>query len=172
MALSVAVSAERRRYFIFWTDTMQIISNIALISINETLVIQLISFLVFLFVINRVMIQPLRGVALERENHIQKIQEEAREAEEEIERLMKRMKKQEAVTVRTAHEISSKLEASGNQEADEIVHAAHREVAKMSQENRQLVAAQVSEARKSIQKEAESLAVGMMEKLLERRLTP
>ena len=39
---------------------MQIISNIALISINETLIVQLISFLIFLFVINRIMFRPLR----------------------------------------------------------------------------------------------------------------
>ena len=39
---------------------MQIISNIALISINETLVVQLISFLIFLFIINRIMFRPLR----------------------------------------------------------------------------------------------------------------
>ena len=34
---------------------MEIVSNIALISINETLVVQLVSFLLFVFIINRVM---------------------------------------------------------------------------------------------------------------------
>ena len=45
---------------------MQIITNIALISINETLIVQLLSFLIFLFIINRVMIRPLRGVMSDR----------------------------------------------------------------------------------------------------------
>lgn len=151
---------------------MQIISNIALISINETLIIQLISFLVFLFIINRVMIQPLRDIAQERENHIENIQLEAKEAEKEIERLVKRLRKQESETVRTAHDIRYKIEESGKQEAEDIVHAAYRQVEKMSRENRQHVDGLVSEARKSVRKEAESLAVGMIEKLLERRLTP
>ncbi len=35
---------------------MQIVSSIALISINETLVIQVISFLILLFVMNRIML--------------------------------------------------------------------------------------------------------------------
>ena len=150
---------------------MQIISNIALISINETLVIQLISFLVFLFIINRVMIQPLRSVVQERENHIQNIQEDAKEAEKEIERLMKRLKKQEADVIREAHSVREQIEGSGKQEADGIVNTTLQEVEKLTQENRLKVAALVTDARKSIQKEAESLAVGMMEKLLERRLT-
>ena len=38
---------------------MQIVSNVALISINETLVVQLISFLIFLFVINRIMFSSI-----------------------------------------------------------------------------------------------------------------
>ena len=150
---------------------MQIISNIALISLNETLIIQLISFLVFLFIINRIMIQPLRGVVQERENHIQNIQEDANKAEKEIERLMKRLKKQEAEVIREAHEIREKIEGSGKQEADGIVKVARRDVEKLSQENRRQLTALVTEARKSIQKEAQSLAVGLMEKLLERRLT-
>jgi F-type H+-transporting ATPase subunit b len=151
---------------------MQIISNIALISINETLIIQLISFLIFLFIINRVMIQPLRGVVQERENHIQNIQDDAKDADKEIERLMKRLKKQEAEVIREAHAIREQIEVSGKQQADGIVESAQKEVDKLSQENQRLVSALVSEARQSIQKEAESLSVGMMEKLLERRLTP
>lgn len=151
---------------------MQIISNVALISINETLIIQLISFLVFLFIINRVMIQPLRGVALERESHIQNIQDDAQEAEQEIERLMKRLRKQEAEVIREAHEVREQIEGVGKQEADGMVKIAQREVEKLSKENRQQLSQRVAEAKTSIQKEAEALAVGMMEKLLERRLTP
>jgi F-type H+-transporting ATPase subunit b len=151
---------------------MQIVSNIALISINETLIIQLISFLVFLFILNKVMIQPLRGVAQERENHIQTIQEDAQVAEQEIERLMDRLKKQEAEVIRDAHKIREQIEGSGKQEADDIIKATQREMELLSQENRQQVAERVAEAKKSIQKEAEVLAVGMMERLLERRITP
>ena len=49
---------------------MHIISNIALITINETLFIQLISFLIFLFLINRIMFKPLQKTIQQREEHI------------------------------------------------------------------------------------------------------
>ena len=63
---------------------MQIISNIALISINETLIVQLLSFLIFLFIINRVMIRPLRGVMSDREQHIVAIKSATVDAQKDL----------------------------------------------------------------------------------------
>ena len=66
--------AEHRGTFLFsGIRKMQIVSNVALISINETFLVQLISFLIFLFIINRVMIRPLRGVMREREEYVEKL---------------------------------------------------------------------------------------------------
>ena len=150
---------------------MQIISTIAMIRINETLIIQLISFLIFLFIINRIMIQPLRSVSQEREAHIQKIELDTVAAEKKVEQVLKQIQKQEAKAIDTAQEIREKIEESGKLEADEIIHATLREVENLSKENRRRVAAMVEEVKMSIPKEAETLAVGMMEKLLDRRLS-
>ena len=150
---------------------MQIISTIAMISINETLIIQLISFLIFLFIINRIMIQPLRSVSQEREAHIQKIELDTVAAEKKVEQVLKQIQKQEAKAIDTAQEIREKIEESGKLEADEIIHATLREVENLSKENRRQVSAMVEEVRMSVPKEAETLAVGMMEKLLDRRLS-
>jgi len=150
---------------------MQIISTIAMISINETLIIQLISFLIFLFIINRIMIQPLRSVSQEREAHIQKIELDTVAAEKKVEQVVKQIKKQETKAFDTAHEIREKIEESGKLEADEIIHVTLLEVENLSKENHRQVSAMVEEVRKSVQKEAETLAVGMMEKLLDRRLS-
>ncbi|MDP4978422.1 MAG: hypothetical protein NWQ21_03110 [Desulfobacterales bacterium] len=150
---------------------MQIISTIAMISINETLIIQLISFLIFLFIINRIMIQPLRSVSQEREAHIQKIELDTVAAEKKVEQVLKQIQKQEAKAIDTAQEIREKIEESGKLEADDIIHATLREVENLSKENRRQVAALVEEVRMSVPKEAETLAVGMMEKLLDRRLS-
>jgi F-type H+-transporting ATPase subunit b len=150
---------------------MQIISTIAMISINETLIIQLISFLIFLFIINRIMIQPLRSVAQEREAHIQKIELDTVAAQKKVEQVEKQIKKQETKALDAAHGIREKIEESGRLEADEIIHDTLREVETISKENLRHVSAMVEDARKSVQKEAETLAVGMMEKLLDRRLS-
>ena len=41
---------------------MEIITTNALISINATFFVQLITFLLFMVIMNRIMYQPLRGV--------------------------------------------------------------------------------------------------------------
>ena len=75
---------------------MQIISNIALISINETLIVQVISFLIFLFIINRVMFRPLRSVVAERQSHIEHIRQDIVAAGEKFESLTNQIEEQEA----------------------------------------------------------------------------
>ena len=63
---------------------MEIISNIALISINETMVVQLFSFIVFIFILNRIMIRPLRSSAHDREIYIENLSVDISNAQKEM----------------------------------------------------------------------------------------
>ena len=71
---------------------MEIVSNIALISINATMFHQLIAFLVFLFIINRIMFRPLRSVMGERESFMEKIRLDTVDATKEFEHLTATLK--------------------------------------------------------------------------------
>jgi F-type H+-transporting ATPase subunit b len=149
---------------------MQIISNIALISINETLLVQLLSFLIFLFIINRMMFRPLQNVRSERTNYMDKIKTDTRDAAKELETLTDQLKAQES-TVRTqALGLKQEIEVSGTMQAAEIIASAREQIEALKETAEAEVEAQISEARKHIQKESETLAVNIMEKLLERRL--
>ena len=149
---------------------MQIISNIALISINETLLVQLLSFLIFLFIINRMMFRPLQNVRSERTNYMDKIKMDTRDAAKELETLTDQLKAQES-TVRTqALGLKQEIEASGSMQAAEIIASAREQIETLKETAELEVEAQISEARKHIQKESETLAVNIMETLLERRL--
>ena len=74
---------------------MHIISNIALISINETLFVQLLSFLIFLFIINRIMFRPLKRVMNVRVDYIDQIKTDTVDAIQEFEKLTEKLKMQE-----------------------------------------------------------------------------
>ena len=151
---------------------MQIISNIALISINETLIVQVISFLIFLYIINRVMFRPLRSVVAERQNHIEHIRQDIVAAGKKFESLTNQIKKQEA-TVRTeAFRQKKKLEDAGSRQADEIFVSTQKAIAAEKDKALKEIDAQVAEAKKYIQKESETLALSIMEKVLDRRLNP
>jgi F-type H+-transporting ATPase subunit b len=147
---------------------MQIISNVALISINETLILQIISFLIFLFIINRVMFRPLRKVMNERESYIENIQKDIVAAENQFEDLTNQIQAQEKAVRNEAFEQKEQLEASGSQQAAEILASTREEINTLRAEAQKEVDAQISAARKYVQKESEDLAKNIIETVLYR----
>jgi F-type H+-transporting ATPase subunit b len=151
---------------------MEIVSNSALISINETLIVQVIAFLVFLFIINRIMFRPLRNVMHERESYIQNLQNDIAAAEDDYALLTGQINEQEAALRKEALQINAKLEKAANQQSDEILATTRKEIDDLKKKTEKEVEAQLIEARKQIQIESEALALSIMEKVLEREFSP
>jgi F-type H+-transporting ATPase subunit b len=149
---------------------MEIISNIALITINATLFHQLIAFLIFLFIINRIMFRPLKSVMAERNTVIEKIKLDTTSAGNILERLNDELKERESQVRSEALQVQHELEEKGNQQSAEIMQSTLREIELLREKNEASVKAQIMEARKHLQKESETLAQNIMEKLLGRRL--
>lgn len=151
---------------------MQIISNIALISINETFIVQIISFLIFLYIINRIMFQPLRSIMADRENHIKSIQQDIVTADNKLDALADQIRVQESAVKSEAFAQKASLEEAGGRRADEIFTDTRKEI-EAARESAQIeVDAQLIEAKKHIEKESEILMLSVMEKVLNRRLSP
>ena len=149
---------------------MELISNIALITINATLFHQLIAFLIFLFIINRIMFRPLRKVMAERDGVIEKIKADTTNAGKTLERLNEELKERESEVRIEALKVQHELEANGNQVCAEILKSTLQEIETLKDKNEAIVKNQITEARKHLQKEAEALSMNIMEKLLGRRL--
>ncbi len=151
---------------------MQIISNIALISINETFIVQIISFLIFLYIINRIMFQPLRSIMADRENHIKSIEQDIVAADNKLDALADQIRAQESAVKMEAFAQKAKLEEAGDHRANEIFLATRKEIEAAREKAQKEVDIQVLEAKKYIKEESESLALSVMEKVLNRRLNP
>ena len=151
---------------------MQIIDTIALISINETLIVQLVSFLIFLFIINRVMIRPLRGVMTEREQHIDTIKQDIVDAQRDLAEKTRQSQAKEARMRADAMQFEREMEALGQKEAATIVAEAETEIARLRNDAEAEIKSQLTAARKEIEQKSETLALHIMEKVLERSLNP
>ncbi len=149
---------------------MEIVSNIALISINETTLVQIVSFLVFLLVINRVMFRPLRETMAEREGFIEGIHQDIAAAGQELDTLLEKMRRQEAAARDEAQQVKSALEAAAGQEAATVLAAARQDVAALSRNTEQDIARMLSAAQQAIDAETKHLAVSIMEKLMGRKV--
>lgn len=150
---------------------MSIISNIALISINETLIIQLISFLIFLFLINRIMFRPLGRVMRKRSEYMEGLKQGVVEAEREVVRLTEELGEKEAAAKQEALEQKKELELFGAGQADEIYASVRNEILQLKNQAAQDVEVQINLARESLQAESKAIAKGIMEKVLNRRVS-
>jgi F-type H+-transporting ATPase subunit b len=149
---------------------MQIISNVALISINETLLFQIISFLIFLFIFNRIILRPLRRVMHERQIHIENTQKIIVDTESKFEALTAQIQEQEKAVRNEALEQTEKLAASAAKEADEIMESTREEINALRAEAQKEVDARISAARTHVQKEAEGLVKNIIATVLYRSL--
>lgn len=149
---------------------MEIVTTVAMVSINETLIIELISFLIFLFLINRIMFRPLRSVMQERDEHISGLGHDIQNAKQRIEDLNAQLDEQEKAAIDEATSRRIDLETEGAKQAESILAESKNEINGIKIENQEFVDQQIAEARKTLKTEAERLATEMMEKILERRL--
>jgi len=149
---------------------MQIISNIALISINETMFVQLVSFLIFVFIMNRIMFRPLKSTMDEREQYLETLSQEIQGTKKEAEDIKRELRKQENSVRDQAFEVQKALEEEGNREAAQIHSDFEKEVAELKLKTLEEVNAKVDEARKHLGAESEALAISIMEKVLDRRI--
>jgi F-type H+-transporting ATPase subunit b len=151
---------------------MEIISNIALISINETMIVQVVGFLVFLFVINRIMFRPLRNVISDRDIHIERVKRDITQAQKEVASITSQIQQQDAATRQEALALRDDLEAAGSQQAQEIFESVKKKIAADRQKVQQEIEVRIAEERKAVKKESEDLALNIIEKIIGRRPHP
>lgn len=149
---------------------MEIIATNALISINETFLVQLVSFLIFLYIINRIMFRPLLSTMEQRDEYIDRVREEILAGRKTLDQLIREVDEQRARVIQEADAEVSSLESDGDRRASELIETARQEIADLRLETESQVMAQVQQAREAMAAEIDVLTVTVMEKVLQRRL--
>ncbi len=150
---------------------MEVISTVALISINATLAAQLISFLIFLFIINRLMFRPLQDVMGERERCVEDMQQEIVAAEADINDILTILEEEETKAKQEALAIQKNLEKEGIQQAETALKETTAEIERLKAETSQAVEQQILEVKQHLAQESEKLSRIIMEKALDRSLS-
>ena len=148
---------------------MKIIETIALITINETLYFQLLSFLLFLFILNRIMIRPLRRVMGEREALLDRISQDITDTEQSFHDVEHQIELQENDARREAFKIRDQIEASGQHMADDLIAKTREEINALKVKAHKEADDHLAAARQEIQKEAAIISEQMIVSLLGRR---
>ena len=149
---------------------MEIVSNIALISINETMLVQLVSFLIFLFIINRIMFRPLQKTMTEREEYIDSLKADIVEADQSLDNVKRQIEDSEAAVRQEAFRMRESMKDEANAAADDIFGKVREDIDARRAEAEQYVAGQVAQAQQHLEAESKALAASIMEKVLGRSI--
>lgn len=148
---------------------MEIIKTNALITINETLWVQMIIFLVFLFLINRIMFRPVRRNLAEREDHFAALRRAILRLKEEMGTLLRETRAEERRLQATARRTVEELRQAGRQEADRLVDQALSDIKQQYLAAEKQLKASLMVARRQTEAEASQLTTAIIQHLLDRR---
>jgi F-type H+-transporting ATPase subunit b len=151
---------------------MKIIETIALITINHSLFFQLASFLLLLFVLNRIMFRPLRQVMNEREALLTGMADEISTAEQTYSDIGHQIESQESSARREASKLRDEIEEAGQQSAAAVLEQARERINALKAKAKEETAAQMAAARQEIEREAAVISDQMVASLLGRRSAP
>jgi F-type H+-transporting ATPase subunit b len=141
-----------------------------LISLDKSLIIQAINFLVLLFILWKLLYKPLVAKMEERTQAIKKSLEEAQAARAEAER----QRQQHAAQIQAALAEAQQIRATAMKEAAEeqrrLVEAARGEAAKLVASAKAEMDQDIRRAREQLRQEVGDLAVQIAERLIKKSL--
>jgi F-type H+-transporting ATPase subunit b len=141
-----------------------------MISINATLLVQLIHFLLLLFIMNRLMLQPLLKVIREREAYTVNTKSEIKDIEVKIGQLKEQFIAKENGARKDAAQERTDILSVGMGEADGFLNKSREEVSVIRQQAEKEVEAEVSKTQPLLADQASSLVSGIMQKIIGRRI--
>ena len=141
-----------------------------MISINATLVIQVIHFLILLYILNRLMFKPILRLMDERDEHIKEAKNGAEEAFDKTEALKERFVSKMHGARSEATRERSELRETGITETKELLERYKGNAAGMMAKTDKEAEREVEMARPLMHDQVTVLAEGIIEKMLGRRI--
>ena len=150
---------------------MEVIQTTALISINATFLVQLVSFLIFVAIMNRVMFRPLREAMAKRKFRIRKLHEEIGAADKKLAGIEADLAEQKRTIREEARDVNKSLEVAAGNQIAELFNETRQKTAAMRRSAEERVSGQLQVAREQVAGEARQLSTQIMQKILQRRLS-
>lgn len=150
---------------------MEIISTTALISINATFIAQMLSFMIFVFILNRLMLRPLTGVIEQRREFTEGMKNDISSADQKLKDLVADLENQKEAVKNEAFKVNKEMEQLASEEAAGLFTDVRKQIVQMSQAAEKDLDRQFKEAQKYFEEETQAISVIMMEQVLGRKMS-
>lgn len=142
-----------------------------MISINATLFVQVIHFLILVFILNRILLRPLMHQMGERDQYISQARKDSEEMLVEAERLVEERHAMEMKARRRAAHERAQLKEQAVTEAEKIFDETRRQVAGIRERIDAEVQSQMEKAEQTLNQEAAAVAEEIADKIAGRRIS-
>jgi F-type H+-transporting ATPase subunit b len=143
-----------------------------MISINATLIVQLVSFLVLLLILNRLLIRPVKRMMDERQAHALSQREQADDLQDQALQGEHDYRHRRGEALHNANEDLERIRTAVEREAISLLDQTRVEAEALTRRLGREVEAQVGQAREELKAEIEVLARQMAERVLARSVEP
>ena len=141
-----------------------------MISVDWTLGLQFVNFIILLIILNKMLYKPLSNIIAERKQAIDGSHEHAKSLEADIEDKMQRYQEQLNEAKKAANEERNKLKKTATEEETKILSDAQGKATARLQAIKAQVGKEAAAASKTLKSDAESLAGQIATKVLGREL--
>lgn len=140
-----------------------------MINVNATLIVQIINFLILIFIINRILFRPIMDIVEKRSAKIKNEEERLNNLEEETRALIEKCSSIEKETRKKAMEQSALLRKEASDQSEEIFNKVKDEINGIRDEADKEIQSKIEEASLSLKKFASDIAEELTEKVIGRR---
>ena len=141
-----------------------------MINPDITLFIQMVNFLILLFVLNLILFRPIRNIIKERNQIIQNFNSDITSLTDEAQDSMERFEQKVLEAKKEGMARVSNMKGEGELAEAELIAATNTEVQAKIEEARQKVASDIQEARTQLQAQVQAFSVAVTEKVLGRSI--
>ena len=141
-----------------------------MISINVTLIIQMVNFLIFLTLMNLVLYRPIRRIVAERKQMIDQQQQAIDNAQAEATAAQQEFVNKIQEARKLGRQRIMELKAGGYEQEKDLLNSAGEEASKQLQEMRAKIRGDIAAARKQLKSQVQAFSADLAQKILGRKV--
>ena len=141
-----------------------------MISINATLVLQVVHLLILIFILNRLLFRPTLKVIHERTSFIENSRKEVMEIERKAEQLKNEYLSLQKKALREASKQGSQIKEEGLQETEKVMEQSMKEIETIRNDAEKRASDEVQSAKPQLRGQAATLAEEIAERVMGRRM--
>lgn len=141
-----------------------------MINPDITLVIQMINFLILLFVLNLILFRPIRKIIKERNGIVENFNSDIASLTDEAQASMEAFEEKVLEARKEGMGKVQSMKDEGERAEVELIEATTQEVQAKIEEARKKVASDIQDARTELQKQVQTFSVAVTEKILGRSI--